>query len=516
MIIETDQTQGTRLVLTNQHVIDGAQTIVVIASDSVAFEGVLRGEDVERDLAIVEFCCDFKTRAVLFGHSESVNVGEIVFALGYALGLPGEATVTQGIVSATRSDGDLRILIQTDAPINSGNSGGPLFNREGLVIGINTLVIRDAGGAAAVEGFGFAVSEATITDVLGTLRGSGFVTGGTTSSGYQPLATSGVLVHDRSVEISNTLLVEEELTAGLVEVSFENPYRPENGSWSYGFLIWDAISNTMRAFMVTSQRAWHHYEAVDADDEAWEELDSGLASSVTSDVSSSNFLRLMILGRTWFLFANGVHLATLDLGGLTAPYYVELIHNFFQGDGINGYVTPYSGLHYEEWDQIEADVDGSIERKEGFIGVSDALGRPANFYVESTFTNPVSDTNDSWSYGMLYRHSGFEEAYVTMVRSDGEYYHIRLRGEDFSRQGQINKSVRSQAGFDTSDGAINKVAVVATEGFAWLLVNDVVVERLGVAANVNAGTLRLVAGYFTNDQEVGSFTEFSQLNAWAP
>ena len=130
--------------------------------------------DQVRDLAVLSICCSADFTALPFGDVSQVQVGSEVIVVGYALGIEGPATVTRGIVSAIRDDEDAaRQVIQTDAPINPGNSGGPLLSLSGEVLGINTFAIRQSGSGVAVEGFGFAVSQATIESVL-----PGLVTGG--------------------------------------------------------------------------------------------------------------------------------------------------------------------------------------------------------------------------------------------------------------------------------------------------------------------------------------------------
>jgi len=130
-------------VLTNQHVIDGAISVEITLMDGTTYDATIVAEDAYRDLAIVEIVSnrtDFP-EAVL-GSSADVTVGEEVVAIGYPLGLPGQATFTTGIVSAVRIVDSLE-WIQTDAAVHSGNSGGPLVNLKGEVIGINTGFFLD-------------------------------------------------------------------------------------------------------------------------------------------------------------------------------------------------------------------------------------------------------------------------------------------------------------------------------------------------------------------------------------
>ncbi|MDA1188319.1 MAG: trypsin-like peptidase domain-containing protein [Chloroflexi bacterium] len=144
-------------ILTNNHVVQGAQTIIVILNDGTRREGTIVGTDPSTDIAIVRIEANGLVPALL-GDSRTLQVGEDVIAIGHALGLAGGPTVSKGVVSALErtiqvdTQNTIVDLIQTDASINPGNSGGPLVNLKGEVIGINTAIIE------ASQGIGFAIN----------------------------------------------------------------------------------------------------------------------------------------------------------------------------------------------------------------------------------------------------------------------------------------------------------------------------------------------------------------------
>lgn len=143
------------LVVTNNHVIDGADEITVTLQDNTSLKAKVVGRDTSGDLALLKVDPPRKLPAVAFGDSAKMRVGDWVLAIGNPFGLGG--TVTAGIVSARGRDiheGPYDNFIQTDAPINRGNSGGPLFNMDGEVIGINTAIYSPSGGSI---GIGFAI-----------------------------------------------------------------------------------------------------------------------------------------------------------------------------------------------------------------------------------------------------------------------------------------------------------------------------------------------------------------------
>lgn len=143
------------LVVTNEHVIDGADTVSVYMTDGTRYTAKLVGSDTQMDLAVLRIDAQKKLPFVDFGDSDTAQVGDWVMAIGNPFGLGG--TVTLGIVSARNRDimaGPYDSYIQTDASINQGNSGGPLFDMNGKVIGINTAIIAQGGASL---GIGFAI-----------------------------------------------------------------------------------------------------------------------------------------------------------------------------------------------------------------------------------------------------------------------------------------------------------------------------------------------------------------------
>lgn len=161
-------------VVTNFHVINGATRIVVSTDDGRQFDATVVGTDPVTDLAVLQIEGEGPFPALPFAPSDSVRVGDWAIAIGNALGLPGGPSVTLGVVGAvdrslTTQQQSLTDLIQTDAAINEGNSGGPLVDLNGEVIGINTAVVRGA------QGMGFSVSSFTVVPVVQSILQHGRV-----------------------------------------------------------------------------------------------------------------------------------------------------------------------------------------------------------------------------------------------------------------------------------------------------------------------------------------------------
>ncbi len=160
------------IIVTNNHVIEGADEITVILSDETEYTALLLGRDPKADIAVLKINPDgYRLNAVDWGDSDVMRVGDWTIAIGNPLGLGG--TVTAGILSAISRDiggGPYVKFLQTDASINRGNSGGPLFNLEGKVIGINSAIVSQTGGSI---GLGFAIPSNSAKKIVQQLKDFG-------------------------------------------------------------------------------------------------------------------------------------------------------------------------------------------------------------------------------------------------------------------------------------------------------------------------------------------------------
>lgn len=183
---QSGKSSGTGIVLsadgyliTNHHVIENAQVIAVQTSDDRQFQASIIGSDEASDLAVLKVEAD-DLQPAEFGDSDKLAVGDRVVAIGDPLGAQLRGTMTSGIVSAINRDLEVNdrtmTLIQTDAALNNGNSGGPLINCYGQVIGINAMKLRSYYSTTA-EGLGFAIPMAVAKPILEELMENGYVAG---------------------------------------------------------------------------------------------------------------------------------------------------------------------------------------------------------------------------------------------------------------------------------------------------------------------------------------------------
>ncbi len=173
-------------VVTNNHVVRGAKTVSVTLDDGTQLPAKVIGRDARTDVAVLHVDAKHPLPYIQLGDSNTVKPGEWVVAMGNPFGLGG--SVTAGIVSALGRDigaGPYDQFIQIDAPINQGNSGGPLFTQDGKVVGINTAILSPSGGSI---GIGFAIPSNTVKTVVADLENNGHVTRGFIGVEAQPLS----------------------------------------------------------------------------------------------------------------------------------------------------------------------------------------------------------------------------------------------------------------------------------------------------------------------------------------
>jgi serine protease Do len=202
------------LVVTNNHVIADADEINVILNDGTTLKADIVGRDTKTDLALLRVKPNKPLKAVKFGDSDKLRLGEWVIAIGNPFSLGG--TVTAGIVSARNRDiqsGPYDNYIQTDAAINRGNSGGPLFSLNGEVIGVNTAIISPSGGSI---GIGFAVPSKTALAVIDQLRQFKEVRRG----------WLGVRIQQVTDEIADSLSIKPARGALIAGIDDKGPAKP--------------------------------------------------------------------------------------------------------------------------------------------------------------------------------------------------------------------------------------------------------------------------------------------------
>jgi serine protease Do len=195
-------------ILTNYHVVGGAEKIEVLLTDGRQYPAKVVGTDPKTDLALIQISADEPLPYVTFGDSDKLKVGDWVVAIGHPRGL--DQTVTQGIISAKHRQGimdpsNYQDYLQTDAAINPGNSGGPLLNLQGQVVGVNAAIASESGG---FEGIGFAIPSNMAVHIANTLIAQGKVERG----------WLGVSIQDLTPELAKSFELDSTKGALIAQV----------------------------------------------------------------------------------------------------------------------------------------------------------------------------------------------------------------------------------------------------------------------------------------------------------
>ena len=215
-------------VVTNNHVVSGSSEIQVILSNGKTVDAQIVGTDETTDLAVLKINAANVTTVATFGNSNDIAAGQDVIAIGSPMGSEYANTVTKGIISATKrtvkaSDSSVATtVIQTDAAINSGNSGGPLVNMAGQVIGINSMKLASSTDGTSVEGMGFSIPSNEVVRVINQLIKNGKIT--RPMLGVSLLDLSDV----SSSQQQSVLNLPTSVTKGVVVMKVESGYPAAN------------------------------------------------------------------------------------------------------------------------------------------------------------------------------------------------------------------------------------------------------------------------------------------------
>ncbi len=514
------ETQGqTAYVVTNHHVVEGEARVNVTVNDSAVYSGTVLGTDAVRDLAVVSICCG-SFKALPFGDAAALRPGDAVVAIGYALGLQGQATVTRGIVSAIRYESAYSSnVIQTDAAINPGNSGGPLLSTSGQILGINTFRHEETEGGRPVEGLGFAVSGTTVQALVPALKAAPPAptpapTPGPTATptpdqgsagGFGP--TSGELRHDPSDGFIEDQYAGVQISDMIVSATFVNPYSASSNSWDYGFIIRDSGSGASAEFIeivVTSRGRW----AV-----KWREGRSsesrmtaqGTLRQFNTGAGGSNLLWFAAFGESGLLFVNGDFISMVDLSDVTGPGDVAVITGAFEGSEVAGSSTRFEDFQGWSFQREYGPVSGTLKYEQGFISGHRSGVWTDGLVTEATFTAP---SGRDWDYGFIIRNPEFNRLEVIGVAGDNSWFH-QTRDVDHDDYTELEDGYLSAANFLNE----NHLMLFALEEWGLFFVNGRFIARLDLSHNMDYGGVSAMGGFF-NDHT--GDTTFENFNVWTP
>ena len=489
----------------------------VTVDDSTTYSGTVLGVDATRDLAVVSICCGDFT-ALEFGDAAGLEAGDEIVAIGYALGLSGEATVTRGIVSAVRYDSRfLSDVIQTDAAINPGNSGGPMLSMSGQILGINTFGYDESQSGRPVEGLNFAISAVTVQYRIPTLRAGTAVPTATPAprptptpapgAGYDFGPLNGELRHDPFDNFIKIEYAGVTISDTVVEATFVNPYSASSNSWDYGFIVRSDKRDDAAPFLqfvVSSNGGWAVNVGADA---PYERIGAGTVSNLNTGAGGRNHLMVVTIGERGWFFVNGDFVAIVDLKMAAHAGDIAVITGAYTGDEISGGVTRYEGFKGYELKKQYGPAAGVLEKEPGLIGVHTSGVWTRDLVVEAEFINPQGK---EWSYGFMVRNPVSGRLEVIGVIGQGRWYHYTRGLSDSEYIEVASGSLRSSgAGLGSSR---NRLLLIAVEVSGWFFINDQLVTSLDLGHNQDIGGVSAMGDFFLSHY---SYPEFSNFNVWA-
>ena len=511
------ETQGqTGYIITNHHVVEGAAQVSVTVNDSTTYRGSVLGTDSVRDLAVVSICCG-SFLALSYGDSTTLQPGDEVVAVGYPLGLLGEATVTRGIVSAIRYDrAHMSDVIQTDAAINPGSSGGPMLSMTGQVLGINTFRHEETDSGRPVEGLGFAISEQTIQERIPVLKAgtpdpTPVPTPIPTSSpgqAYDFGPISGELPHDPADNFIKQYYAGVSVADMLVEATFVNPYSASFNFWDYGFILRNSETLDEDApflqIVVSSDRSWALMAGAEP---PYEQAGGGTLGDLETGAGRRNHLMVIAVGERGWFFVNGDFVSALDLSAATYSGDVSVITGAFTGDEVAGAVTHFEDFRGRWLYRRYGPADGRLEKEEGKVASHGSGVWARDLLVEAQFTNPQGS---DWDYGFVIRNPQFNRLdIVGLTGSEWWFHYTRDVGDD--------DYTELTSGFLSETGARllsrNHLLLIAIGDTGWFFVNDRLLAELNLSQNQDDGEISASGDLFLDHR---SSPEFYDFNVWAP
>ena len=504
-------------VVTNYHVVKGQSQVDVVVNDSVTYKGSVLGTDGVRDLAVVRICCGY-FHTLPFGNASTLRAGDEVVAVGYALGLPGQATITRGIVSAVRYDPrHLSNVIQTDAAINPGNSGGPMLSMSGKILGINTFGYDQTRSGRPVEGLSFAISEQTVRQQLPTLRVS--APAPTQAPTRRPTATpsqtyragfgpvSGELQHNPRNDLIEAQYAKVSFADMIVEATFVNPYSGTMSSWDYGFTLRD--NNTTGLFInivVTSNRQWSAKWGGKSPDHRYQ-IGEGTIPTLNTGAGGTNHLRVVAIKERGWFFVNDQFVSTLDLSAVKGSGGVAVTTGNFTRNEVVGAITWFENFQGQQLNRRYGPASGKLEKKPGEIGVHNSGVQTRDMVVEAEFINPQGIDRD---YGFIIRTPTNKRLEAIGLDRQERWFH-------YSRDVHDNDYTVTADGYllgaKARPSSRNHLLLIAIEEFGWFFVNDQLVSKLRLSHNLDVGWVSTMGNFFGEHQ---SSLNFENFNVWTP
>ena len=472
---------------------------------------------------MVQICCSADFNALALGDSASNIKGSVVVAIGYPLGVINSARVTSGIISASYYDSVFeRWETQTDAALNPGNSGGPLINMFGQVIGINTSVARESLAGVSVEGTGFAVNEQTFRSRISELESSSSAPNPTatpaaeSSDGelasviYGP--TSGALIHKPEISTIPEFPASVWETNGNVKATFYNPYSSATQRFSYGFSFRMNSTDSQLVF-ISSNGMWYHYARMVDDDKL---VGSGVLTNLDLTETGTNQVGVVFVGDTGWLFINNSLVTDLDLSDVTDAGDIRAVTGVFGDDERSGFATNFGAFQIVRPSLILKNPSGSLVSEEGMFKMRSTIKNLANSYITVTIKNPYGPPK-YWSYGLRFRDDNGMGNIIFNSVPDSYNWELIYRWDRLVPSTGSVITTGTASNLKLSAGESNKLGLMVIDNVGVLYLNGQKVSEFDLTAISGTGQSGVSSGWYGGEEwePIGTVTEFEDFNVWS-
>ena len=516
VIYDVDSATGAALILTNRHVIEGASRISAVVTDTTTYDATLRGYDGNVDLAVLRVCCNAGFSAAKLVESGDVAIGDRVYALGYPLGV-NSIRVTEGIVSASEYSAVYgAYIIQTDAALNPGNSGGPLIRSDGLVAGINTARKEQSDSGRPVEGTGYAIAARTVLTRLPDIERGAVTVLPTPIVESTPRATpypsgrfrqfqldDGAMPHENDGFIEEQQ-VSDDIRNFFVSADFEVPYSAREGNWNFGFIFRNASNGNLSYVALTQDSNHAHYLRVDGN---YSIVNSGPVHNLSLSAGSINNVTLIVIEDRGWLFVNFDYVTDLDLSGSQVDGALTIATGLLANSEVPGYSTQYSNVSAQELGLLSGPESGQLTKGSSFIATQDAGVDTAVAYVRADFSVPIN--TDEWSSGILFRTKG-ESDYLLFAVTDAQLWTVQHASFSGDAWQELEGDYSSAINFN--DPVLNQLELFFIGDVAIMYANDAILGTADIDSVKLSGDVAVAYGVYKDD--FLSTAKFENFEVW--
>ncbi len=501
-------------VLTNEHVVAGQSRLTAILDDDTRLRARVVSADEQRDIALLRVEGGNRLKPLTF--ATALKEGEDVIALGYPLNLSGTITITRGIVSALRWFDGVK-HVQTDAAFNPGNSGGPLLNGRGEVVGMNSTVIRRIEGRDFdAQGIGFAITYDVLAERHAEMRcgsspspasiAQAAITA-VTERGFGP--ASGRLAHDDDNLIPQ-VDAKVSLADSVIEATFVDTLSAQSRSWSHGFFI-RRMDEQYHTLTIASNGYWYHHLRNVGQLNGAEDVQIGFSCNIATGRNAQNHVRVIALGDRGWLFINGDYEAELDMSGVGGSGTVSLIGVWFDGHEHPGSNTVYRDFIVRPVDMLHGPEDGAIKQGgNDQIDVHRTEAQVASGIIELRLFNPLFVPESQWSGGFRFGSGEDGGFHAIALTGSGAWLHGRYVDNEWE-----NRGVEPSDSITTTRGKANHILVIALGDRGYLLINDSLVANLDLSDLTHTGQVDAIASLFEGHSTTGVSTPFESFTVWS-